>query len=79
MNPLENTQYVTFQLVYKLSVNTFRTLGYLNKINKIDLDTLKSNLLLFHQNAFLNIMELLKKLFILNIDIWICLNLNINL
>ena len=79
MNPLENTQYVTFQLVYKLSVNTFRTLGYLNKINKIDLDTLKSNLLLFHQNAFLNIMALLKILFILNIDIWICLNLNINL
>ena len=52
MNPLENTQYVTFQLVYKLSDYTFRTLGYLNKINKIDLDTLKSNLLLFHQNAF---------------------------
>jgi hypothetical protein len=52
MNPLENPQYVTFQLVYKLSDNTFRSLGYLNKINKEDLDTLNSSLLLFFQNAF---------------------------
>jgi hypothetical protein len=43
MNPLAKTQYVTFQLQYKLSDNTFRTLGYLNKINKNDLENLKIN------------------------------------
>lgn len=57
MNPLENTQYVTFQLGYKLSDNSFRSLGYLNKINKNDLDTLKSSLSFFHQNAFDNYNE----------------------
>jgi len=28
LNPLVDNQYVTFQLVYKLSDNTFRTLGF---------------------------------------------------
>lgn len=61
MNPLENTQYVTFQLVYKLSDNTFRTLGYLIKINKDDLETLKSNLLFFHLNDFDEYNEVFKE------------------
>jgi DNA polymerase type B, organellar and viral len=52
MNSLENNQYVTFQLTYKLSDGTFRTLGYLNKINKNDKDKLLNNLLFFHQNDF---------------------------
>jgi len=52
MNSLENNQYVTFQLTYKLSDGTFRTLGYLNKINKNDKEKLLSNLFFFHQNDF---------------------------
>jgi hypothetical protein len=52
INPLTVNQYVTFQFMYKLSDNTFRTLGYLNKINKNDLEKLKSSLLFFHQNDF---------------------------
>lgn len=71
MNPLENTQYVTFQFMYKFSDNTFRTLGYLNKINKNDLDNLKVIYYSFIKMILINIMKLLKKLllFILNIDI----------
>jgi len=61
MNPLEDSQYVTFQLVYKLSDNTFRSLGYLNKINKNDLDTLKGSLLFYHQNDFDQYNEVFKE------------------
>lgn len=50
LNLLEETQYVSFQFSYKLSDGTFRTLGYLNKINKNDKDNLLNNLLFFHQN-----------------------------
>jgi hypothetical protein len=33
MNPLSKDQFITFQFMFKLYDNTFRTLGYLNKIN----------------------------------------------
>ena len=45
MNLLEENQYITFQLLYKLSDGTFRTLGYLNKINKKDKEKLLNNLI----------------------------------
>jgi hypothetical protein len=61
MNPLANTQYVTFQLLYKLSDNTFRTLGYLNKINKNDLENLKTNFTFFYLNDFDNYNEIFKE------------------
>lgn len=45
LNLLEENQYITFQLLYKLSDGTFRTLGYLNKINKKDKEKLLNNLI----------------------------------